>query len=135
MCRTGAGHALASANEIHRGGASSRRTVMERLFVYGSLQPGGANGHVLAPLKGQWEPAVIRGNLVEAGWGASMGYPALVLDESGDEVHGHVLASSQLTAKWADLDEFEGDGYERVVAPVTLSSGERVRAHVYVLRA
>ncbi len=107
---------------------------MERLFIYGSLQPGGPNEHVLAAIGGKWEPAVIKGNLIEAGWGASMGYPGLVIDESGDDVHGHIFASSNLGAKWPFLDEFEGEEYERIVASVTLLSGEQVQAHVYVLR-
>ncbi len=110
------------------------RTLMEKLFIYGSLQPGGPNEHLLAAIGGEWEPAVIKGNLIEAGWGASMGYPGLVIDESGNDVHGHVFASSNLSAKWAYLDEFEGEEYERIVASVTLLSGEQVQAHVYVLR-
>ena len=107
---------------------------MERLFTYGSLQPGGPNEGVLAPVGGEWQPAAIRGRLVEAGWGASLGFPGLVLDESADEVEGHVFASAHLGAEWARLDQFEGAEYERVVAPVTLASGEQVRAYVYVLR-
>ena len=108
---------------------------MERLFIYGSLQPGGPNEHVLAAIGGEFEPAVIKGNLVERGWGVSMGYPGLVVDESGIDVHGHVFSSSNLNAKWAYLDEFEGEEYERIVTSVTLLSGEQVQAHVYVLRA
>ena len=108
---------------------------MERLFIYGSLQPGGSNEHVLAAIGGEWEPAVIKGNLIERGWGASMGYPGLVLDDCGNEVHGHVFSSSNLSANWAYLDEFEGEEYERVVTSVTLLSGEQVQAHVYILRA
>jgi gamma-glutamylcyclotransferase (GGCT)/AIG2-like uncharacterized protein YtfP len=107
---------------------------MEKLFIYGSLQPGGPNEHVLAAIGGHWEPAVVKGNLIDAGWGATMGYPGLVIDESGSEVHGHVFASSSLSAKWAELDELEGDNYERTVGSVTLQSGEHVQAHVYVLR-
>ena len=107
---------------------------MERLFIYGSLQPGGPNEHVLTAIGGEWEPAVIKGSLVERGWGAKIGYPGLVIDESGNEVHGHVFSSPNLNAKWAYLDEFEGEEYERIVASVTLQSGEQVRAHVYVLR-
>ena len=106
----------------------------EKLFVYGTLQPGGPNEHVLADLGGEWQPGVLRGRLFEAGWGAGMGYPALVLDEDGDEVQGQVLHASGLTSKWAELDEFEGEEYERVEASVTLHSGERVQAQVYVLR-
>ena len=108
---------------------------MNRLFVYGSLQPGGPNEHVLTAIGGKWEPAVIKGHLVEQGWGASMGYPGLVFDESGKEVRGHVFSSSNLEAKWAYLDAFEGEEYERIAASVTLMSGAQVQAQVYVLRA
>lgn len=108
---------------------------MERLFVYGSLQPGGPNEHVLTTIGGEWEPATIKGNLIEAGWGASMGYPGLVIDEHGNDIQGHVFASSNLSTQWAYLDEFEGKEYERIVAAVTLLNGEQVQAHVYGLRA
>ena len=107
---------------------------MERLFIYGSLQPGGPNEHVLAEIGGDWEPAVVKGNLLEEGWGASMGYPGLVIDERGNDVHGHVFASSNLSAKWTYLDQLEGEEYERTVASVTLLRGEQVQAHIYVLR-
>ncbi len=107
---------------------------MERLFIYGSLQPGGPNEHVLADLEGNWEPATLHGRLVNAGWGASIGFPGLVLDDEGNEIRGHVLSSTQLDSMWARLDEFEGDEYERVTAIVTLESGERVEASVYALR-
>ncbi|MEL6223067.1 MAG: gamma-glutamylcyclotransferase [Cyanobacteria bacterium J06626_14] len=108
---------------------------MDKLFTYGSLQPGGPNEHVLTTLGGEWSPATIKGNLVEAGWGAQMGYPGLVIDADGNDVHGHVFTSSRLSAKWVDLDEFEGEQYERVTASVTLLSGKHVQAYVYVLRA
>ncbi len=108
---------------------------MERLFIYGSLQPGGPNEHVLANVDGAWEPAFVKGRLVEAGWGASMGYPGLVIDEDGSEIHGHVLSSAELPALWPTLDEFEGQEYERVIARVTLRGGELVKASVYVLRS
>jgi gamma-glutamylcyclotransferase (GGCT)/AIG2-like uncharacterized protein YtfP len=107
---------------------------MERLFIYGTLQPGGPNEHILAAIGGEWQAAVIKGNLVKAGWGATMGYPGLVLDKNGNDVHGHVFASSNLSARWTYLDEFEGDEYERIVTFVTLLSGESVEAHIYVLR-
>ncbi|MEM9266535.1 MAG: gamma-glutamylcyclotransferase family protein [Cyanobacteria bacterium P01_F01_bin.13] len=108
---------------------------MERLFVYGSLQPGGPNESVLTTIGGEWEAAVIKGKLIEAGWGATMGYPGLVLDETGNDVHGHVFASSNLSHQWDYLDEFEGEEYTRVLASVTLLCGEQVQTYVYVLRA
>lgn len=108
---------------------------MERLFVYGTLQPGGPNAPVLTAMGGEWEPAVVKGNLVKAGWGSDMGYPGLVLDEHGDEVHGHIFASTNLKAKWAELDAFEGEEYQRVLASVTLlRSGVQVQVYIYVLR-
>ena len=107
---------------------------MERLFIYGSLQPGGPNEHVLADVAGEWVPAILKGRLVDAGWGASMGYPGIVIDESGDDVQGQVLASTELNAIWPELDAFEGEEYERVTATVTLGTGERVEASVYALR-
>ncbi len=107
---------------------------MERLFIYGSLQPGGPNEHILASIDGDWEPAFVRGTLVNAGWGAALGYPGLVIDEHGSEVHGHVFASSNLGAKWAYLDDLEGEEYERTLESVTLLNGEQVDAYVYVLR-
>jgi gamma-glutamylcyclotransferase (GGCT)/AIG2-like uncharacterized protein YtfP len=90
---------------------------------------------VLAEIGGEWEPAILKGNLVERGWGASIGYPGIVIDESGDDVHGHIFSSSNLDAKWDYLDEFEGEEYERIVTSVTLRSGEQVQSHIYVLRA
>ena len=107
---------------------------MEALFVYGSLQPGGPNEHVLADLGGRWEAGAVRGHLRESGWGAELGYPGLVLDEGGAEVAGSVLFSPALAASWERLDAFEGSEYVRRQARVTLGGGGSVRANVYVLR-
>ena len=113
---------------------------MERLFVYGSLQPGGANEHMLADLGGEWQPATIQGVLHEAGWGAQLGYPGLVLQEDNQmteksqTVHGYVLTSAGLADYWTELDAFEGEEYERVFTIVTLASGENVAAYVYIIR-
>ena len=106
---------------------------MERLFVYGSLVPGGSNQHVLVDLDGDWSKATVRGQLLAEGWGSAQGYPGIVLDEAGDIVSGHVLSSHGLSTFWDTLDEFEGEDYERRLTSVTLSTGERVEAYVYVL--
>lgn len=108
---------------------------IERLFVYGSLQPGGPNEHVLASVIGDWQPAVLKGRLSDSGWGAGLGYPGLLIDAAGDDVSGYVLRSSSLGEILPELDRFEGDEYERVAAAVTLDSGERVQAYVYTLRS
>lgn len=104
-----------------------------RIFVYGTLAPGRPNEHVLACVCGTWEPATVRGTLVEEGWGAAAGYPGIVLSDTADEVHGLVFTSADLAAHWDRLDAFEGDGYVRLLVVATLASGVCVNAYVYAL--
>jgi gamma-glutamylcyclotransferase (GGCT)/AIG2-like uncharacterized protein YtfP len=108
--------------------------MLQHLFVYGSLAPGGSNHYVVSLIKGQWVPASVRGRLLEAGWGAAMGYPAIVLDDLADPVAGQVLISDDLDEHWTDLDAFEGEEYERVKTSAQLSDGATVETFVYVLR-
>jgi gamma-glutamylcyclotransferase (GGCT)/AIG2-like uncharacterized protein YtfP len=105
----------------------------DRLFVYGTLAPGRPNAHVLAAVPGTWQPATVRGTLYPEGWGATVGYPGIVLDEIGSEVEGFIFSSDELAAHWTRLDEFEGAGYKRVPARATLEDGTIVDAHVYAL--
>ncbi|MEM7048437.1 MAG: gamma-glutamylcyclotransferase family protein [Acidobacteriota bacterium] len=105
-----------------------------RLFVYGTLAPGRRNQHQLTALGGDWQPAEVRGTLHAAGWGATYGYPALILDPAGDPVSGFVLTSDKLADHWERLDAFEGEAYERVATRVRLDDGQTVEAFVYVLR-
>ena len=105
------------------------------LFVYGTLQPGGANEHVLGVLEGSWQPASVRGRLLDEGWGASLGCPGIVLAADGPVVPGHLFRSAELPAHWSALDAFEGEEYERVTTEVLLESGARVAAEIYVLKS
>lgn len=107
---------------------------MEKLFVYGTLQPGGANESILADLSGNWEAGSVRGRLLDEGWGADLGYPGLVLDEKGVIVSGFVFSSPELSDVWAKLDTFEGQEYERRPVMVTLQTGRMVSANIYVLK-
>lgn len=107
--------------------------MMDRLFVYGTLAPGRPNEHVLAGVPGNWTPAHVRGRLLQQGWGAEVGYPGIVLDAHGEEVRGLVFSSEELAAHWCRLDEFEGDGYQRVLASATLQDGAVVPVFVYTL--
>ena len=106
---------------------------MERLFVYGTLVPGQANHNVLEPIPGDWEPATLRGNLKNEGWGSEMGCPGIVPCDDGDEVDGYILCSEVLSKHWSMLDEFEGSGYSRQLVKVKIQSGEFVDAYVYAL--
>lgn len=102
-----------------------------RLAVYGSLRPGEENHGVVADLAGEWEEGVVRGHLLEEGWGASMGYPALRWDPQGAAVPVHMLTSDDLPGAWGRLDRFEGPAYRRVWVPVHLSDDRTVVANLY----
>ena len=105
----------------------------ERLFVYGSLRPGAPTAGGRAGVAGAWAPGRVRGRLERRGWGAELGFPALVLDPEGEMVPGDVLTSGALSGLWRTLDAFEGREYRRVSAPVELEDGSTVTAYVYVL--
>lgn len=104
----------------------------QRLFVYGTLAPGRPNEHLLADVDGGWEPATVRGVLVQEGWGAGLGFPAIALAADGPEVSGFLFVSDRLDDHWARLDAFEGEEYDRVVAPAKRTDGQEADAHVYV---
>lgn len=105
-----------------------------RLATYGSLAPGRVNDHLLANLKGHWRQGTVRGKLVEAGWGAALGFPGLVLDPLGIPIEVHLFESPDLPYHWPRLDAFEGAGYRRVVTQVTTADGE-LDAWIYVVAA
>lgn len=104
-----------------------------RLATYGSLAPGRTNHHELDGLVGVWSEGVVRGQLVQDGWGATIGYPAIVLDPDGPVVAIWVFDSPDLSHHWNRLDAFEGPGYERVVVSVDTPDGDS-EAYIYALR-
>jgi gamma-glutamylcyclotransferase (GGCT)/AIG2-like uncharacterized protein YtfP len=103
----------------------------KRLAVYGSLAPGEVNHHELAALNGRWVQGTVQGKRIDAGWGAGLGFPGLILDPSGPSVAVHVFESPDLPDHWSRLDEFEGPGYRRVVTIVRTVDGD-LSAYVYV---
>lgn len=109
-------------------------SMMQRLFVYGTLAPGRPNEHVLGELDGSWEEATVTGTLQHEGWGAAMGYPGIVLSEDGAEVSGFLFTSKALSDYWSKLDEFEGRAYGRVLTSVRLRDNRTVDAYIYALK-
>ena len=85
-----------------------------RLAVYGSLQPGRENHYLLAKYPGTWSRGRVRGDLVNAGWGAAGGYLGLIPRDDGLWVSVQVFESEALAGAWQELDEFEGSEYRRV---------------------
>jgi gamma-glutamylcyclotransferase (GGCT)/AIG2-like uncharacterized protein YtfP len=103
-----------------------------RLATYGTLAPGRQNHSELSDLAGRWLVGHVCGSLVDAGWGAELGYPALVLDPEGPEIEVFVFESQALLHHWDRLDAFEGPGYRRVAVDVTTDEGV-LPASIYVL--
>lgn len=106
----------------------------EKLFVYGTLAPDRPNEHILRNIGGSWEVASVVGTLHAEGWGASMGYPGIILDKKGSKIEGFLFSSDNLAKHWLELDEFEGKGYERVRTIVELKNQTIVEAFIYSLK-
>ncbi len=103
-----------------------------RLATYGTLAPGRQNHAQLSELSGRWLTGHVHGALVEAGWGAELGYPALILDPEGTSVEVFVFESEALVDHWSRLDAFEGPGYRRTAVDVWTAEGV-LAASIYVL--
>lgn len=107
--------------------------VLNTLFVYGTLAPEQSNAYVLSDLKGSWQKASAIGFIYPNGKGATIGYPAFVPQSEGERVQGLLFTSDELTTHWQLIDDFEGEGYERVVITVILDDGSEQSAFVYRL--
>ena len=108
--------------------------MIKKLFVYGTLGPSGPNEHILGNIGGSWEIASVTGTLHNKGWGAAMGYPGITLDKVGETVNGFLFSSDNIAEHWSELDEFEGEAYERVLTTVTLQNKTVVDAFIYTLK-
>lgn len=108
---------------------------METLFVYGTLGPGRPNAHIMENIGGTWLNGSVEGTLEQKGWGAEMGYPGIVLDNSGNRVNGFLFSSENLATNWKILDDFEGEEYERVPVDVTTEQGDKVLSSIYRLKS
>jgi gamma-glutamylcyclotransferase (GGCT)/AIG2-like uncharacterized protein YtfP len=71
---------------------------------------------------------------VQQGWGAALGYPALLLDPDGPTVEVQIFESTDLPRHWQRLDDFEGPGYQRVAVAVETVDA-CVEAFVYVVES
>jgi len=105
---------------------------MKRLFVYGTLQAGHANAHILESIGGEWLAGSVSGTFYARGWGAAADFPGIVLQQNGPQVPDYLFISEQLEPHWPMLDEFE-EGYDRVAVDVTTSDGNQLTAWIYQL--
>lgn len=108
---------------------------VEKLFVYGTLAPGRPNEHILKKIAGSWKKAYVWGKLLEQGWGAAMGFPGIKLDEKSERVEGYVFYSANLQSHWNELDNFEGEAYQRIRTTIILEDeNEPIKAFIYALK-
>lgn len=99
----------------------------ERLACYGSLQPGGAGFTALGPAgHGHWQACEVRGYLQELGQ-----YKVMKLDVTAPFVAMQLLTSDALPACWPQIDDYEGQAYQRVLCTAHTASGP-VEAYIYV---
>jgi gamma-glutamylcyclotransferase (GGCT)/AIG2-like uncharacterized protein YtfP len=112
---------------------AAKSKILMNLFVYGTLAPGKPNEHILNCINGTWKKGTVRGQLFSSGWGAALGFPGIILDPESEEVEGLLFCSTELDKHWETLDNFEGDGYQRVLTSVLLENNEIVDAYIYEL--
>jgi gamma-glutamylcyclotransferase (GGCT)/AIG2-like uncharacterized protein YtfP len=84
----------------------------QRLVSYGSLQPGGSNHDRLAGCEGVWTAVEVPGRLT------TREYAAFSYDTGAPPVPMQMFTSSDLAARWPELDAFEGPGYRRILVAV-----------------
>ena len=106
----------------------------ERLVVYGTLAPGQPHHSLVADLQGTWTEGFVRGHLTQVGWGATQGYPALRPAADAPCVRAFLLESDKLPDRWAELDEFEGTEYQRVIVSFETETADPVAAYLYATR-
>ena len=108
----------------------------EKAFiVYGTLAPNAPNHKVIEHIKGNWQHGSIRGRLEKEGWGAELGYYGFkhASHEEQEEIKVLVLLSDELVAYWQLLDDFEGNGYSRILAEYELENGETGVGYIYAI--
>ena len=137
---------LLELNALRADGSLQRRCELEAEFnrrfgadrylaVYGSLAPGRSNHAQLSALSGTWSTNChVTGELIDQGWGAGIGFPALRWSESGAPVPVQLFESDELAQHWDRLDAFEGPEYLRILVPV-LADGHLISiANLYAAR-
>lgn len=105
------------------------------IIIYGSLAPNRPNHSKIEHIKGKWIKGVVKGKLVKEGWGAELGYFGFKhasIDEQKN-IEAFILFSDELVNYWSHLDEFEGDGYRRILAKFELENGEVGVGNIYAI--
>ena len=106
-----------------------------KLAIYGTLAPGEVNHSQIAGIAGIWVEGFVRGDLQAKGWGADYGFPALTWRPDGPRVPVKLFVAPDLEQHWQRLDDFEGEGYGRILVPVDSDDGILAIANLYADRS
>ncbi len=139
-------HRLAATTYVDRGAIETLEHLEEKLIssllgkpqtklaVYGTLAPGEINHSQIAGISGRWSEGFVHGELMSTGWGAEHGYPALAWRPAGPRVPAKLFVAPDFDRHWQRLDEFEGDGYRRILVPFEVDDGIVAVANLYADR-
>lgn len=107
----------------------------QSFIVYGTLAPNRPNHSKIEHIKGKWVKGNVKGKLVNEGWGAELGYCGFKHSHLNEQVNieAYILFSEELVDNWSYLDEFEGDGYKRILAKFELENGEVGVGNIYAI--
>jgi gamma-glutamylcyclotransferase (GGCT)/AIG2-like uncharacterized protein YtfP len=106
-----------------------------RLAVYGSLAPREKHHDQVASLGGEWLAGSVEGTVLDRGWGAGIGYPAMRWTPGARRVPVRMLTSDLLPSAWDRLDAFEGPDYRRILVPVETGGLVMAVANLYESRS
>lgn len=105
---------------------------MDKLFVYGTLQPNHSNHYILQNIGGVCEKATLFGYQFDKEWENQTGYPGIIKSDSS-KVKGYLFTSKKLQENLQLLDDFETEAYMRKIVPITLNDNTNVNAYVYAI--
>jgi len=103
--------------------------VLDRLFVYGTMRQGQTARSLVANSITRTAEAYTTGQI----YAFPMGYPGFTEGDRAGKVRGEVLWLTDLPATFGLLDAYEGEDFARVIAQVTLTTGEEVWSWIYTL--
>jgi gamma-glutamylcyclotransferase (GGCT)/AIG2-like uncharacterized protein YtfP len=116
-----------SGRPINRGKPAR---IVTRLFVYGTLRKGASHPphRTLAREARFAGTATFQGRLYDLGR-----YPGVVVSSNRtDRVYGEIYRLGQAAAVFKRLDRYEGGHFKRRRLPVSISTGKKISAWVYL---
>lgn len=101
------------------------------LIIYGTLAPNRSNHSEVQHIKGKWQKGVVKGRLLTVGEGY-LAFQHTAKDE--EQIFGaFVLSSDEWMHHWPNLDAFEGEDYQRILAKFELHNGQVVIGNIYAV--